>query len=591
MGTLTERLVELAQTVADVPRGDLPAVASLRAAIVERAAELAGGGGPLRSAADRLERWIFGEETDEEATFSAVRDLILSAVEETVPEESGTIDGSAPDPELLAGFVVEAREHLAAAETALLALEKDPGLEEELGAVFRAFHTIKGVAGFLGLDAVGRLAHETEGLLDRARKGTVRLAGPPFEQVLAAVDGMRRLIEPEERQDEPAPAAVREGIRVDPARLDRLMDQVGELTIATAAARAALGAGIEALRNLENLGRRIQEDVIGLRLVPLEPTFGKMARLVRETARQLGKAIDFTTSGGQTELDRNVVERIGDPLVHMLRNAVDHGIEPDAAARRAAGKPDAGRIALSASQRGGTVSIEIEDDGRGLATEAILGRWGARGRRRPGYRPPESTVFGLIFEPGFSTATVVTGVSGRGVGMDVVKREVQALRGRIHIRSTPGKGSVFSLRLPLTLAILEAMLVRVGRERYFLPTVSIVRSLRPDAGDVSRVLGRGLVLRDRDGGGWVDLVSLSEAFGSGGTDDPCRGLVVLVEDAGRRIGLVVDDLEGLRSVVLKNLGPPVSDVPGMSGGAILPDGSVGLVLEVGSLVDSILRER
>jgi two-component system chemotaxis sensor kinase CheA len=308
-----------------------------------------------------------------------------------------------------------------------------------------------------------------------------------------------------------------------------------------------------------------------------------MARLVRDLGKKANKPVEFVMAGEDTELDKTVVDRIGDPLVHMIRNAVDHGLEADPEDRKRAGKPETGRVELRAYHKGGNIYIEVEDDGRGLDREAILAKARERGVVDDSDVLSDREIFNLIFEPGFSTAKKVTDVSGRGVGMDVVRRNIEALRGQVEIRSEPGKGSVFIIRLPLTLAIIDGMVIRVGLERYIIPTLSVVMSIRPDKKDLSTVLQRGEMLALQ--GSLIPLFRLGRLFSVDGAEqDPTKSLVIIVEDDGERTGLVTDELLGQQQIVIKTLGETMRGIPGVSGGAIMPDGQVGLILDVGGLV-------
>jgi two-component system chemotaxis sensor kinase CheA len=403
-------------------------------------------------------------------------------------------------------------------------------------------------------------------------------AGAPGEP--AATDGP-----PAARRVEPAVAAV----KVDTRKLDNLVDMVGELVIVqsmVSADPAVLALSEDRLsRNLAQL-RRITSDLqrtaMALRMVPIRPTFQKMARLVRDLSRKAGKPVELVLSGEDTELDRKVVEDIADPLMHMIRNSLDHGIEPPE--RRAAlGKPRTGRLSLSACHQGGSIVIAVSDDGAGLNAEKILARAVAQGLVPPGETPEPADIYPLIFRPGFSTAEQVTEISGRGVGMDVVRRNIEALRGRIEIQTEPGRGTTFSIKLPLTLAIVEGLLLRVGQERFVLPTFSVRESLRPAAGQVHTVHGRARMIRVRDT--LVPLVSLAELFGlDGAVADPCQATVVVIEDDDRRVALQVDELLGKQEVVIKSLGGAFAHVRGVAGGAILGDGRVGLILDAGGLI-------
>ncbi|HEY3323297.1 MAG TPA: Hpt domain-containing protein [Planctomycetota bacterium] len=384
-------------------------------------------------------------------------------------------------------------------------------------------------------------------------------------------------------------AKMRAAIKVDSEKLDRLLDMVGELVIAESIVarapelRAARGTPlIGHIAQLDKITRELQDLATSLRMVPIRPLFQKMSRLVRDLAHKTGKSVDLITSGEDTELDKSVIEHISDPLVHMIRNAVDHGIEA-AEKRREAGKAEAGRVCLRAYHKGGSIHIEIEDDGCGLDREAILRQARARGLLREEDAPSDRDIYNLIFLPGFSTSTTITDLSGRGVGMDVVKRNVEALRGQVDIRTRHGAGSVFTIRLPLTMAIIDGMVVRVGVERYILPTLSVVRSVRPAPGQVATVLNRGELLRL--GEQVLPLFRLDRIFEvAGATQNATEALVCVVEDEGSQIGLLVDELIGQQQVVIKTLGPDMQGLPGISGGAIMPDGQVGLILDVGGLV-------
>jgi two-component system chemotaxis sensor kinase CheA len=326
----------------------------------------------------------------------------------------------------------------------------------------------------------------------------------------------------------------------------------------------------------------LQELGTSIRMVPIAGTFQKMARLVRDLSRKSGKTIVFQTRGDETELDRAFVDKIADPLVHMIRNAVDHGIELPGE-RAATGKPPDAVIELRAFHEGGNIHVEIRDDGRGLNRDAIWNKALEKGLVQPDERLSESEIFNLIFLPGFSTAKVVTEVSGRGVGMDVVKRNIEELRGYVQIQSTLGKGTKFKIILPLTLALIDGMIVRVGRERYIFPVLNVVESLRPTAGMVISLIGKGemLSLRNRQ----VPLFRLGKLFGIAGVEqDATKSLAVIVEHEGRQAGLLVDDLIGMQQTVIKSLGSGLGHNAGFSGGAIMADGRVGLIVDVSGVM-------
>jgi len=328
---------------------------------------------------------------------------------------------------------------------------------------------------------------------------------------------------------------------------------------------------------------------MSMRMVPLKATFSKMARLARDVSHKLGKNVNFITDGEDTEIDRNLVDIINDPLVHMVRNAMDHGVEtPDE--RRAAGKPEQGTVKIAAYHSAGSVVVEISDDGKGLDREVLLAKARERGLVGETAELSDREVFNLVFEPGFSTAKVVTDVSGRGVGMDVVKKNIERLRGTVEIKSEKGAGSVFKMSLPLTLAIIDGMVIRVGCETYVIPTISIIRSVKPAEEDVSTVFGKGEMLKLQ--GHLIPLYRIGRIYGlDGATDDLKEAIVVIVEDEERQAGLVIDELVGRQQVVIKSLGQTMKNIPGISGGAIMPDGRVGLILDVGGLLRFATPER
>lgn len=322
---------------------------------------------------------------------------------------------------------------------------------------------------------------------------------------------------------------------------------------------------------------------MSLRMVPVRPVFQKMARLVRDLSKKQDREVEFVVSGEDTELDKNVVDKIGDPLVHMVRNAVDHGIEADPNDRVKLGKPAVGRIELRAFHKGGNICIEIEDDGKGLDRDAILHKATARGMLREGENPSDRDLFNLVFEPGFSTAKQVTDISGRGVGMDVVRRNIEELRGTVDISSAPGKGSTFSIKLPLTLAIIEGMVIRVGQEHYIIPTLSVVRLIRPQTSDLTHVFDRGEMLAFE--GSHLPLFRLSGLFGvQDAKARPEEAMVVIVEDEGRKVGLMADELLGQQSIVIKSLGETMQGTDGVAGGAIMSNGNVALILDIAGIV-------
>jgi two-component system chemotaxis sensor kinase CheA len=314
-----------------------------------------------------------------------------------------------------------------------------------------------------------------------------------------------------------------------------------------------------------------------------------MARVVRDLARKSDKKIEFITQGEDTMLDKSVVDRIGDPLIHLVRNAVDHGIEPKHEDRRRGGKNSVGRIVLTAFHKGGNIYVEISDDGRGLNRDAIQKKAVEKGLIREGHQLSDNEIYNLILLPGFSTAGKVTDVSGRGVGMDVVKRTIEDLRGNIDINSEPGSGTTISLRLPLTLAIIDGMLVRIGEERYIIPTLSIVESVRPHVEDITTVVNKGEMISIRDS--LIPLFRLSDLFKiKDSVQEIEKSIVIVVEDSGIKTGIMVDELLGQQSTVIKSLGA-LKGLTGISGGSIMTNGSVGIILDIGGIVKLATGEK
>lgn len=385
----------------------------------------------------------------------------------------------------------------------------------------------------------------------------------------------------------PAPT---QSIRVDVDKVDRLVNLVGELVI-TQAMLTEQGtllpvdqypAMIQGIEALAQSARELQESVMAIRAQPVKSVFARMPRVVRDLAATLHKEVRIVTSGEMTEIDKTVIEQLNDPLTHMIRNALDHGIEgPDE--RAAAGKSRQGTIHLSAAQRSGRIVIEVSDDGRGLNREKVLAKAQDRGLVAPGANLSDEEIDNLIFLPAFSTAEVVSNISGRGVGMDVVKRNVQALGGRISVQSRFGHGSKFTLSLPLTLAVVDGMVVSVGKETFILPLTAIIESLRPQPNDIHPVVGRGDVLALR--GEYLPLTYLHRCFSiDTAVKDPCKGIVIIVQrDGGGLIGVVVDELLGQQQVVVKSLETNYDAVDGISGATILGNGRVALILDVAHL--------
>ncbi|HYD50999.1 MAG TPA: chemotaxis protein CheA [Gemmatimonadaceae bacterium] len=378
-------------------------------------------------------------------------------------------------------------------------------------------------------------------------------------------------------------------VRVRTDRLDKLIEMVGELVIAQAmisqdpTLRAS--AHVDLARKVghaEKIVRELQDLSMGMRMVPLKGPMQKIARLVRDLAHRSGKLVEFVSEGEETEIDRNLVDLLTDPLVHMARNALDHGLEAPEE-RVAAGKSRAGTVRIAAYHAGGNVVVELHDDGRGLSRERIVRKAVAVGLIASDDGMSDADVWQLIFAPGFSTAEKVTDLSGRGVGMDVVRRNIDAARGRVEITSQAGVGTSFTLRLPLTLAITDGMLIRVGGERYIVPTAQITLSFRPEAGAVSTYQGRAEMVLHREQ--LLPVVRLHRLFGvSGAQEDPSQALLMIVGDGAHQVALLVDELLSQQQVVAKSLGDGIGRIRGLAGGAILGDGRVGLILDVPEVV-------
>jgi two-component system chemotaxis sensor kinase CheA len=377
-------------------------------------------------------------------------------------------------------------------------------------------------------------------------------------------------------------------VKVDTKKLDNLVDMVGELVIAQSilAEDPALRTADERLnRRLAHVKRitsDLQRDAMAMRMVPIRQTFQKMARLARDLSRKFDKPCTLTLAGEETELDRKVVEHLTDPLMHMMRNAIDHGVEAPPA-RQAAGKPATAELRLSAFHRAGFIVVEIADDGAGLDTDQIFSRGLKLGLIPEGSELGPADIHQLVFQPGFSTAAKVTELSGRGVGMDVVKRNIEALRGRIDIQTVRGKGTTFSIQLPLTLAIVDGILLGVGADRFVIPTFAVQESFRPLPEQVQTLHGQACMVQVRDR--LYPLLHLGEVFGiAGARQRISEGTVVICHDNGRCVALAVDELIGKQEVVIKGLGEMFRDVRGIAGGAILGDGRIGLILDSGGLL-------
>ena len=541
----------------------------------------------------------------------------------------------ADDPELIAEFVAEAREHLSSVEANLLTLEKDPSLTDAVHSVFRSFHTIKGLAGFLALGPIQAVAHETETLLDHARERRISIGPRLIDTALKAADYVRVALDalsskpPQEAMqaldsnetlikeiaaaevvaavggaessegvapdtttapgaEGPASPAAKKSdastVRVDTAKLEYLVEMVGELVIAQSLIHFSpandTGAAAALTRNFAHLGRvtgEIQKTAMSMRMVPISRLYDKMARLVRDLARKSGKRIELRRIGDQVELDRNIVEEITDPVVHMIRNSVDHGIE-DTEARAASGKSETACITIEAFHQAGYIIIRMSDDGRGLCAAKIREKALQKGLIPPESKIDDQSIFKLIFEPGFSTAERVTNISGRGVGMDVVRRQIEKLRGTIEIDSREGVGCAFTLKMPLTLAMVDGLVLESAGERYILPIYSVREMFHVTPEKVFTVENRAEMVLLR--GSLLPVVRLDRFFARVGPEGGSGEIGIVVEGRARQFCLVVDRLLGKQEVVIKALGACFARVTGVAGGAILGDGRVGLILDV-----------
>ena len=411
----------------------------------------------------------------------------------------------------------------------------------------------------------------------------------------AAVQAVVNAVAEVEQEKKPAKGdkagAESSSIRVSIEKVDQLINLVGELVITQAMIEQRASALdpmvheklLDSVSHLTRNTRDLQEAVMSIRMMPMDFVFSRFPRMVRDLATKLGKKVDFITNGAATELDKGLIERIVDPLTHLVRNSIDHGVEMPAA-RVAAGKTEAGRLFLSASHQGGNIIIEVSDDGAGLNRERILAKAQQQGLD-VSETMSDADVWQLIFAPGFSTAEAVTDVSGRGVGMDVVKRNISAMGGVVDIRSAKGFGTTISISLPLTLAILDGMSIRVGDEVYILPLGFVIESLQPAVEDVKDIAGRGQVVKVR--GEYLPLIPLYQMFDIAPRfTSPSEGICVILETEGRKAALFVDDLVGQQQVVVKNLESNYRKVVGISGATILGDGGVSLILDVAALIRS-----
>jgi two-component system, chemotaxis family, sensor kinase CheA len=518
-------------------------------------------------------------------------------------------------------FLAEAADLLAQLEQGIVGLEARPDDGEQLHGLFRAAHTLKGAAGLVGFDAVCGIAHEMEELLERLRSHTAAVDRGVVDLLLQATDALRDAVAagnapspaPAPAPAEPIatapasaagaaapsppgqpaqPGSASRTLRVAVRKLDQMLDLSGEIGIARGRLTAMLEKGapvapedlLAAHRDADRLYLELQELIMKARMVPVGPVFHQHVRLVRDLAAAQGKQARLVVEGGESEVDTAVVEAIRDPLTHMVRNAVDHGIEPPEV-RRGRGKDPCGRIVLRAFHEAGNIVVQVVDDGAGLPRERIAQRAQALGLVPDASKVSEEEIGRLIFEPGLSTSDAVTDVSGRGVGMDVVRRNVEALRGSVSVESREGAGTTVTIRLPLTLAIIQGLLVGVADATYIVPLEAVVECAEL-AAEERGVAGATGVLDLR--GKPLPYVRLRRLFGVGGPP-PARENVVVVQHGAATAGVAVDVLHGESQTVIKPLGRMLQGISGVSGSSILGDGRVALILDVPGLLRETLR--
>ena len=539
---------------------------------------------------------------------------------------------------ILNSFLVESSEGLTQMEQAVLELESHPDDRELVQEIFRVVHTIKGNAGILELPNLQSFAHSAENLLDELRSENLDVTAQIVNLLFSALDVLREMVagardgrdeisaqarnvlnkiskslqgsRPSDRdahREENAFRSQQSGqsnsvgknaeslrtVRVEVAKLDRLLDLTGEIAIARGRVAKLLenpqASNLEELRETSNLANslftELQETVLKARMVPMGPLFRQFVRTVRDVAKSHGKLARLVIEGEDVEVDTSVIEHLKDPLLHMIRNAIDHGIEPPAQ-RKKKGKPPSGLVTVRAVHKGATIVIEVSDDGAGLDRERITEVARKKELAIESEEMSDHDLFQLIFEPGFSTATKVSDMSGRGVGMDVVRRNVQALRGSVHISSERGVGSQVHISLPLTLAIIEGFGIGVGSETYVIPLDQVLECVELPVESQNSKYGTGVMELRGEPFPFLQLHDHFQLSGSRGT----RQNVVVVQHESKRAGLAVDALYGASQTVIKPLAHLFKDVPGVSGSAILGNGRVALILDVPALLRSFVLE-
>jgi two-component system, chemotaxis family, sensor kinase CheA len=545
-------------------------------------------------------------------------------------------------------FAAEAEEHLNSVESVILDAQGSYS-KDEVDKIFRGVHSIKGGSAYFTIDEMTESSHILENFLSEVRDGKRELSPalssllliyidlqksilrrakeatqkdgimirsplcsdflksleeyrqgktspiskpPPSNQSVQASPPVSRAKDSEtsvEAENKSEKLEVKTFVKVETARLDHLIDSIGEMVIYSSMlirhCRELLGHDenvMDATHRVEKFSRDLQDIGMSMRLVPIKGLFQKMSRLVWDTSKKLGKEITFSMEGEDTELDRNLIDKLADPLMHMVRNSIDHGIEtPDE--REKKGKPRVGKVRLAAYHSGGNIHIEIQDDGKGLDTEKLLSKAIEKGVVTEGQKLSDDEIRQLIFAPGFSTAAVVTDISGRGVGMDVVRRNVESLRGRIHIKSKVNEGSVFTIELPLTLAIIDGIQIEVGQESFLIPSLSIIEFVRPKPNMITNALDYGETLHFR--GQYLPIYRIADLYGiTPRYENPSDATLVVVDNNQEQIALMVDEILGECSTVIKSLGSIFEEGKGLAGCAIMPRGNVALILDIRSLV-------
>jgi two-component system, chemotaxis family, sensor kinase CheA len=440
----------------------------------------------------------------------------------------------------------------------------------------------------------GVVSRET---LDHALAQQKRVGEILIEQHAATPQQVAQALQKQKQQESASQSkkADTTSIRVDTDKIDKLINLVGELVITqsmlsdlgTRFEMSQMSVLLERMAQLERNTREIQERVMSIRMLPIGTAFSRFPRLVRDLSAKAGKKIQLLLSGEETELDKTVIESIGDPLTHLVRNSADHGLEPPEE-RLDNNKPELGTIRLNAFHSGGSICVTVEDDGRGLNRDKILAKAVKQGLITENEKLSDDQIWLLIFKPGFSTAEKVTDVSGRGVGMDVVKRNIEGLGGTISIKTALGKGTVFTLKLPLTLAIIEGMTVRVGKETYIVPLLSILESIQPKIGAIKTVVGKGELINVRST--YLPMIRLYDVFAlQAEYTDPTKSILLILETEGERVAVMVDEILGQQQVVIKSMEQNFRKVEGVAGATILGDGTVGFILDVRGLIEMSRR--